>query len=188
MFIKHYTYLRNVIHGSMIETFWTVIPAIILALIAFPSFSLLYSIEEIQTRDMTIKCIGYQWYWSFEHNAVTLGWPKYSSESYMIDTRDLNIGELRLYETDRPLFIPQNANIRLVITADDVLHSFSVPAFGIKVDAVPGRLNQIGLLVERSGVYFGQCSELCGVNHGFMPIKIIVIKYESLLHEINTKY
>jgi cytochrome c oxidase subunit 1 len=172
-------------HGTIIEIVWTVIPAIILLLIAIPSFALLYAMDEIIDPVLTIKVIGHQWYWSYEYSDYSLVYlnnvnPSKLSEiikidSYMVHDKDLDIGDLRLLKTDAPLFLPKNTHIRVLVTSSDVLHSWAVPAFGVKVDAVPGRLNQTSLYIKNSGTFYGQCSELCGVNHAFMPIEVYVV-------------
>lgn len=151
----------------------------ILMFIAIPSFSLLYTIDEVIDPKFTIKVIGHQWYRSYEipqetisdTNKLLMEYKKF--DSYMLPLKELKIGQLRLLEVDRPLECPINTHLRFIITAHDVLHSFAIPSSGIKVDAVPGRLNQISVFIKREGIYYGQCSELCGVNHGFTPIKVI---------------
>lgn len=266
-------------HGTTIEIIWTIIPSIILVLIAIPSFALLYATDELVDPAVTIQVIGHQWYWSYEYNDLTVSinvasnkmnsatffleeefnkktelgkfinrcmylastitdeednylflytrtlyglfTPNFSDydsifeqyiklfpeidpkkwkllgkallvldsntevknlhgsfefDSYLKSEDDLNIGEQRLYETDFPLVLPKNTHIRFMITADDVIHSWSVPALGIKVDAVPGRINHAHTFIKRSGIFYGQCSELCGVNHAFMPIQIIAFE------------
>lgn len=176
-------------HGTVIEIIWTVIPAFILLLIAIPSFALLYAMDEIIDPVLTIKVIGHQWYRSYEYSDYSL--MHLASEnlsrtaliedtiikfdSYMVHEDDLNVGDRRLLKTDAPLFLPKNTHIRLLITASDVLHSWAVPAFGVKVDAVPGRLNQTSLYVKNTGTFYGQRSELRGVNHAFMPIEVYVV-------------
>lgn len=252
--IQTYIFIKSGIskftHNTVIEIVWTIIPSLILVFIGIPSFILLYAMDEIIEPDFIIKCIGHQWYWSYEveypnfsengflktanlssielmlkvlayqgdftgTNIAVSGIPfedkffdllegnkvdagllleldnqaKGMSQdviyrnftSYMINEGDLETGKLRLLEVDNPLFIPQKTHIDLLITANDVLHSWSVPSFGVKFDAVPGRLNHANLFVERTGVFYGQCSELCGVNHGFMPIKVIVESIEDFL-------
>jgi cytochrome c oxidase subunit 1 len=161
-------------HHTLLEIIWTIIPAIILVFIAIPSFTLLYAMDEIGQPKITIKIIGHQWYWSYEYRDLIDEKIKSKSfDSYMILEEDLTEGSLRLLEVDNPLTLPINTAIRLLVTSTDVLHSWAVPSFGIKVDACPGRLNQVGLTIERVGIFYGQCSELCGVNHSFMPIKVI---------------
>lgn len=159
-------------HNTTIEVLWTVIPVVILVVIAVPSFKLLYKSDVIPKVDMTIKATGHQWYWNYEY--VDHG--KFSFDSYMIADEDLKEGQLRLLETDNRVVIPANSVVRIQVTAADVLHAWTVPAFGQKIDAVPGRLNEIWIgPVKNEGVYYGQCSELCGVNHGFMPIAVEVV-------------
>lgn len=170
-------------HASTLEIVWTIVPALILVLVAVPSFSLLYSIEEIVEPLLTVKIIGHQWYWSYEFvnptewfkaagNSEIMPETDYMFDSYMKPTDELFAGQLRLLEVDNRLYLPINVNIRLLITSGDVLHSWAVPSLGIKVDACPGRLNQISLYLKRHGVFYGQCSEICGINHGFMPIVV----------------
>lgn len=159
-------------HNTFIEIVWTTIPSIILFIIAIPSFSLLYLMEELKTPEVNLKVIGHQWYWSYEYHSA--------SENIMYDDvrmvleEDLNVGQFRLLETDPYLNLPLNTNIRVLVTSDDVIHSWTVPSFGLKMDAVPGRLNQVFLHIDRPGIFYGQCSEICGINHGFMPIAISV--------------
>lgn len=173
-------------HCTKVEIYWTLLPCILLILIAIPSFWLLYIFDEILDPSITFKIIGHQWYWSYEmsdFNSLSMHWawlkvsshPKIQHDSYLLDIADLTMGDLRLLKTTIPLILPKDLHIRLLITSDDVLHSFSVPAFGIKLDAVPGRLNQVSTFIKDYGVFFGQCSELCGANHGFMPIEIFVV-------------
>nr|YP_010593748.1 cytochrome c oxidase subunit II [Dendrobathypathes boutillieri]QJS34498.1 cytochrome c oxidase subunit II [Dendrobathypathes sp. n. NB-2020]WAJ54424.1 cytochrome c oxidase subunit II [Parantipathes sp. USNM 1404491]WAJ54437.1 cytochrome c oxidase subunit II [Lillipathes sp. USNM 1457355]WRM53891.1 cytochrome c oxidase subunit II [Myriopathidae sp.]WAJ54450.1 cytochrome c oxidase subunit II [Dendrobathypathes boutillieri] len=174
------SYYRYLIDGVLLETIWTVIPAIILVFIAFPSLKLLYLMDEVMDPALTIKAIGHQWYWSYEYSdyqAETLEF-----DSYMIPTSDLNSGDFRLLEVDNRLVVPINTHVRVLVTGADVLHSFSVPALGLKMDAVPGRLNQTGLFIKRPGVFYGQCSEICGANHSFMPI---VVEAVSLNRYVN---
>lgn len=174
-FRKDILTLNILVHGTVLEIIWTIIPAIILMFIAIPSFALLYSIDEICDPQFTIKVIGNQWYWKYET-------PKDSFDSYMIPTNELIKGQPRLLQVDNPLILPINTQLRFIITATDVLHSFAWPAAGIKVDAVPGRLNQTAALIQREGFSTGQCSESCGVNHAFMPINIIAINPETWLN------
>jgi cytochrome c oxidase subunit 1 len=155
-------------HHTLLEIVWTILPCLVLLLIAIPSFSLLYAIEDFNTIESTIKVIGNQWYWSYEFPAN--GFEK-SFDSVMIPEIDLKDG-LRLLEVDNRLLLPVEKQIRLFITSTDVLHSWAVPSLGVKLDACPGRLNQVALWINRRGVYYGQCSEICGINHSFMPIVI----------------
>lgn len=161
-------------HSSLLEIIWTIIPAVALLLIAIPSFALLYSLDEIVDPSVTLKVIGHQWYWSYEYSdyATLEGGDTLNFDSYMVPTSDLVRGSFRLLEVDNRVILPVNTHIRVLVTAADVLHSWAIPSFGIKVDATPGRLSQVSLFIKREGVYYGQCSEICGVNHGFMPIVI----------------
>nr|YP_009230450.1 cytochrome c oxidase subunit II [Pseudorhombus dupliciocellatus]AID59788.1 cytochrome c oxidase subunit II [Pseudorhombus dupliciocellatus] len=159
---------KLVLDSQLIETIWTILPGIILILIAFPSLRILYLMDEINNPHLTIKALGHQWYWSYEYTDYEdLGF-----DSYMIATSDLAPGQFRLLETDNRMVTPMESPVRLLISADDVLHSWTVPALGVKVDAVPGRLNQTTFIMGRPGVFFGQCSEICGANHSFMPIVV----------------
>ena len=163
-------------HNTTIEVLWTVIPVAILVVIAVPSFKLLYKSDVIPKVDMTIKATGHQWYWNYEY--VDHG--KFSFDAYMIADEDLKEGQPRLLETDNRVVIPSNSIVRVQVTAADVLHAWTIPAFGRKIDAVPGRLNEIWIgPVKNEGVYYGQCSELCGVNHGFMPITVEVVSKDK---------
>jgi len=174
-------------HHTNIERIWTYIPTIILLMIATPSFSLLYSIDELHDPKITLKIIGHQWYWSYEYSdyAVNSIDESIMFDSYMITEDDLVIGALRLLEVDNRIVLPINTSIRLLITSSDVLHSWAVPALGVKMDACPGRLNQVSLFINRTGIYYGQCSELCGINHAFMPIVVEGVTMETYLKWIN---
>ncbi len=161
-------------HASLLEVVWTIIPAILLLLVAIPSFNLLYSLDEIINPSITLKINGHQWYWSYEFSDYYASERKdeLNFDSYMLNIDDLTLGSFRLLEVDNRVILPTLTHIRLLITAADVLHSWAVPSFGIKLDACPGRLSQASLFIKRAGVYYGQCSEICGVNHGFMPIVV----------------
>lgn len=161
-------------HSSILEIVWTLIPAIVLLLIAIPSFALLYSLDELVDPVLTLKVIGHQWYWSYEYSdyATLEGGDTLNFDSYMVPESDLVKGSFRLLEVDNRVVLPINTHIRVLVTSSDVLHSWAVPSFGIKVDATPGRLSQASLFIKREGVYYGQCSEICGVNHAFMPIVV----------------
>ena len=152
---------------KLIEFLWTIFPAVVLIIIGRISILVIYSSEEIVDPSLTIKIIGHQWYWSYEYND-NCKLIKY--DSYLITEEDLVEGELRLLEVNNRLVLPCKTYIRLLITSNDVIHSFCIPSLGIKLDAIPGRLNQILIYILKEGVYFGQCSELCGINHGYMPI------------------
>ena len=158
-------------HNTMLEMLWTAIPVIILVVIAVPSFKLLYLSDVVPKADMTIKAIGHQWYWTYEYPDHG----KFSFDSNMIADDELKAGQRRLLETDTTVVVPVNTTVRVQITADDVIHAWAIPAFGVKLDAVPGRLNETWFKATKEGTYYGQCSELCGVNHGFMPIKVNVV-------------
>lgn len=161
-------------HSSMLEIIWTIIPAVVLLLIAVPSFALLYSLDDIIDPSITLKVIGHQWYWSYEYSdyATLEGGDTLNFDSYMLPVSDLSKGTFRLLEVDNRVVLPIKTHIRVLVTAADVLHSWAVPSFGIKIDATPGRLSQVSLFIKRQGTYYGQCSEICGVNHGFMPIVV----------------
>ena len=175
------TSVSNFHHNNQIEIIWTSIPALVLLSIASPSFSLLYSLDEISNSELSLKILGHQWYWSYEisdFNSCSGGQNlKYSS--YMLTEESLkeknSIGFFRNLETNKRIVLPTNTHLRLLISAVDVLHSWTIPSFGVKVDACPGRLNQANLFIKRFGIFFGQCSEICGVNHGFMPIVLLAV-------------
>nr|YP_009092494.1 cytochrome c oxidase subunit 2 [Cyanoptyche gloeocystis]AIM52080.1 cytochrome c oxidase subunit 2 [Cyanoptyche gloeocystis] len=170
----------SVTHGTFIEIVWTLAPTIILLLVAIPSFALLYSIDEIIDPSLTLKVIGHQWYWSYEYSDDFLLTDKnVSFDSYMILEEDLELGQLRLLEVDNKIVLPINTQIRIIVTSADVIHSWAVPSLGIKCDAIPGRLNQVGLYIKRPGTFYGQCSEICGVNHAFMPIAVEGVNIET---------
>jgi len=161
-------------HSSILEIVWTIIPALVLVILAIPSFSLLYSLDELIDPVITLKVVGHQWYWSYEYSDF-INWDKNESlnfDSYMISTADLTQGSFRLLEVDNRVLLPVNSHIRVLVTAADVIHSWAIPSFGVKIDACPGRLSQGSIFIKREGVYYGQCSEICGVNHGFMPIVV----------------
>lgn len=154
-----------------VETIWTILPAIILIIIALPSLRILYIIDEINNPSLTVKTIGHQWYWSYEYT----DYEDLSFDSYIIPTSDLKPGELRLLEVDNRVVLPMEITIRILISSEDVLHSWAVPSLGLKTDAIPGRLNQTTLLSTRPGLYYGQCSEICGSNHSFIPIVLELV-------------
>ena len=162
-------------HNVKLEVLWTLIPVVILVIIAIPSLRILKFAETIPDHDLTVKIVGYQWYWGYTYPDNG----NFSFDSNIIQDKDLKPGDLRLLEVDNKVVIPVNTNVRLLVTAADVVHSFAVPSFGIKTDAVPGRVNHTWVRVTKLGTYHGQCSELCGVNHGFMPIKIEVVSKED---------
>ena len=157
-------------HNTFLEVLWTVIPVVILVAMAIPSFRLLYKVETIPETDMTIKAIGEQWYWTYTYP----GYRNLTFDASMVDESDLEEGQPRLLTTDYAVTVPVGKTVRLQVTSnpDGVIHSWAMPAFGVKVDAVPGRLSETWFRIEREGTYYGQCSELCGLNHAFMPIMV----------------
>nr|UFQ89302.1 cytochrome c oxidase subunit II [Eopsetta jordani] len=159
---------KLILDSQLIEIIWTILPAVVLAAIALPSLRILYLMDEINDPHLTVKAIGHQWYWNYEYT----DYKELSFDSYMIPTQDLIPGQLRLLEVDHRMIIPSNSPVRVLVTAEDVLHSWAVPSLGVKMDAVPGRLNQTTLYANRTGVFYGQCSEICGANHSFMPIVV----------------
>nr|YP_009693839.1 cytochrome c oxidase subunit II [Hemiscyllium ocellatum]QEI03762.1 cytochrome c oxidase subunit II [Hemiscyllium ocellatum] len=165
---------KYILDSQEIEIVWTILPAIILIMIALPSLRILYLMDEINDPHLTIKAMGHQWYWSYEYT----DYEDLTFDSYMIQTQDLIPGQYRLLETDHRMVVPMESPIRVLVSAEDVLHSWTVPALGVKMDAVPGRLNQTAFIVSRPGVYYGQCSEICGANHSFMPIVVEVVPLE----------
>lgn len=183
VYISH----KYIIHGSLLEIIWTITPALILVTIAFPSFKLLYLIDEVIDPAITIKVVGHQWYWSYEYSDyVDQEGKTINYDSYMIREEDLNVGDLRLLEVDNRLVVPVNTHVRVIITAADVIHSWSIPSLGIKLDAIPGRLNQTNLLAYREGVFYGHCNEICGVNHAFMPIVVESVNLKKYCSHIDS--
>lgn len=168
--IMYHTLFYRVTHLPVLEIIWTLIPTVILLFIAVPSFALLYAMDEVIDPRVTVKAIGHQWYWSYEYSDAAHDPKKF--DSYMIAESALTLGSPRLLSVDNSVVLPAQTHIRVLVTSDDVLHSWAVPALGLKVDAVPGRLSQLALFMRREGVFYGQCSELCGVNHAFMPISV----------------
>nr|YP_010414469.1 cytochrome c oxidase subunit II [Nepsalus decorillus]ATI25219.1 cytochrome c oxidase subunit II [Nepsalus jezoensis]URT60557.1 cytochrome c oxidase subunit 2 [Nepsalus decorillus]URT60570.1 cytochrome c oxidase subunit 2 [Nepsalus decorillus]URT60596.1 cytochrome c oxidase subunit 2 [Nepsalus decorillus]URT60609.1 cytochrome c oxidase subunit 2 [Nepsalus decorillus] len=159
---------RFLLEGQTIEIIWTILPAITLIFIALPSLRLLYLLDEVDNPSITLKAIGHQWYWSYEYSDFL----NMEFDSYMTPTNDLSNNGFRLLDVDNRTTLPANTQVRMLITAADVLHSWTVPAMGVKIDATPGRLNQTNFFINRPGLFFGQCSEICGANHSFMPIVI----------------
>nr|YP_009919015.1 cytochrome c oxidase subunit II [Ptychoptera minuta]QMP96595.1 cytochrome c oxidase subunit II [Ptychoptera minuta] len=159
---------RYLLSGQTIEVIWTILPAIVLMFIAMPSLRLLYLLDEVNDPALTLKTIGHQWYWSYEYSDFS----NLEFDSYMIPTNDLDTSGFRLLDVDNRVILPMNTQIRILVTAADVLHSWTIPALGVKIDGTPGRLNQTNFLINRPGLFFGQCSEICGANHSFMPIVI----------------
>nr|AER58580.1 cytochrome oxidase subunit 2 [Cinclodes aricomae] len=158
----------NTVDAQEVELVWTILPAIVLIMLALPSLQILYMMDEIDEPDLTLKAIGHQWYWTYEYT----DFKDLSFDSYMLPTTDLSLGNFRLLEVDHRVVIPMESPIRVIVTADDVLHSWAVPSLGVKTDAIPGRLNQTSFITTRPGIFYGQCSEICGANHSFMPIVV----------------
>nr|AKJ76816.1 cytochrome c oxidase subunit II [Cophosaurus texanus] len=158
----------NTMDAQEVEMIWTILPAIILVLIALPSLRILYLMDEINNPHLTIKTLGHQWYWSYEYT----DYEDLSFDSYMTPTTELNTGMFRLLEVDNRMVVPMESPIRMLVSAEDVLHSWAVPSLGIKTDAIPGRLNQTTFITSHPGLFYGQCSEICGSNHSFMPIVV----------------
>nr|UDH58743.1 cytochrome c oxidase subunit II [Mesoplodon mirus]UDH58756.1 cytochrome c oxidase subunit II [Mesoplodon mirus]UDH58782.1 cytochrome c oxidase subunit II [Mesoplodon mirus]UDH58795.1 cytochrome c oxidase subunit II [Mesoplodon mirus] len=158
-----------------VETIWTILPAIILIMIALPSLRILYMMDEINNPSLTVKTMGHQWYWSYEYT----DYEDLNFDSYMIPTSDLKPGDLRLLEVDNRMVLPMEMTIRVLVSSEDVLHSWAVPSLGLKTDAIPGRLNQTTLMSMRPGLFYGQCSEICGSNHSFMPIVLELVPLED---------
>nr|YP_010414534.1 cytochrome c oxidase subunit II [Glenoleon pulchellus]URT60700.1 cytochrome c oxidase subunit 2 [Glenoleon pulchellus] len=171
---------RFLLEGQTIEIIWTILPAITLIFIALPSLRLLYLLDEVDNPSITLKAIGHQWYWSYEYSDFL----NVEFDSYMIPTNDLPTNGFRLLDVDNRTVLPMNTQVRMLITAADVLHSWTVPALGVKVDATPGRLNQTNFFINRPGLFFGQCSEICGANHSFMPIVIESIPMKLFINWI----
>nr|AGM33349.1 cytochrome c oxidase subunit II [Spalacopus cyanus] len=165
----------NTMDAQEIETIWTILPAIILIMIALPSLRILYMMDEINSPTLTVKTMGHQWYWSYEYT----DYEELTFDSYMIPTTDLKPGELRLLEVDNRVVLPMEMSVRMLISSEDVLHSWAIPSLGLKTDAIPGRLNQTILMSSRSGLFYGQCSEICGSNHSFMPIVIEMVPLKT---------
>nr|QHF17689.1 cytochrome c oxidase subunit II [Trichiosoma vitellina] len=172
---------RYLLNKQNIEIIWTVMPMLMLIFIAMPSIHLLYLMDEVSNPILTIKSIGHQWYWSYEYS----DFKNIEFESYMNQKNKIKLNSFRLLDVDNNLILPMNTNMRMLITSTDVIHSWAMPSLGKKIDAIPGRLNQISLMIKRPGLLFGQCSEICGANHSFMPIVIESIPMNSFLKWIN---
>nr|UJG45152.1 cytochrome c oxidase subunit II [Leptopeza flavipes] len=173
---------RFLLHGQTIEVIWTILPAIVLLFIALPSLRLLYLLDEINEPIITLKSIGHQWYWSYEYSDFL----NIEFDSYMIPTNELSNNSFRLLDVDNRIVLPMNNQIRILITAADVIHSWTVPALGVKIDGTPGRLNQTNFSINRPGLFYGQCSEICGANHSFMPIVIESIPVNNFIKWISS--
>nr|APH08629.1 cytochrome c oxidase subunit II [Conus ventricosus]ATZ70972.1 cytochrome c oxidase subunit 2 [Conus (Lautoconus) sp. MNCN 95094]WIM50620.1 cytochrome c oxidase subunit II [Conus ventricosus]WIM50633.1 cytochrome c oxidase subunit II [Conus ventricosus]WIM50672.1 cytochrome c oxidase subunit II [Conus ventricosus] len=176
LMLSKYT-CRSLVEGQEIETIWTIVPAIILVFLALPSLRLLYLLDEISDCSLTVKSIGHQWYWSYEYSDFS----NIEFDSYMVPTDELEVGDFRLLEVDHRVVLPTQTDIRVLVTSADVIHSWTVPSLGVKVDAIPGRLNQLGFFIKHPGVFYGQCSEICGANHSFMPIVVEAIPLANFM-------
>ena len=173
-------------HNVLVEIIWTLVPCLILIVMAVPSFKVLYSQDTIPKADVTIKAIGYQWYWGYEYPDENIIF-----DSYMIEEEDLKEGQPRLLAVDNAVVVPVNKVVKILITANDVLHAWALPSFGVKRDAMPGRINETWFKAEKVGTYYGQCSELCGIKHAFMPIEVRVVsdqEYQEWLDEAKIKF
>ncbi len=173
-------------HNTTIEILWTVVPVIILVAIAVPSFRLLFYQLKVPPADITVKATGKQWFWSYSYPDS-----KFEFNSLMVQDKDLKAGQPRLLAVDNEMVVPVNKVVKLLVTGADVIHSFSVPSFGIKIDAIPGRINETWFKAEKEGVYYGQCSQLCGRDHAFMPIAVHVVsqqEYSAWLDQAKKKY
>lgn len=175
-------------HGTLIELIWTISPALVLVAIAFPSFKLLYLMDDVLDPAMTVKAVGHQWYWSYEYSDfVNDDGESIEFDSYMVPDSDLEDGQLRLLDVDNRIVVPVDTHIRFVVTGRDVIHDFAVPSLGLKIDCTPGRLNQCSVFIQREGVFYGQCSELCGVYHGFIPICVERVSLEKYLSWLDSQ-
>jgi len=173
-------------HNVTVEILWTLIPCLILIIMAVPSFKILYKQDTIPKADVTVKAVGYQWYWGYEYPDENIIF-----DSYMIETKDLKENQPRLLTVDHQVVVPVNKVVKVLITANDVLHAWALPSFGVKRDAVPGRINETWFKAEKIGTYYGQCSELCGIKHAFMPINVKVVSdedYQEWLAEARVKF
>lgn len=171
---------RYLLDGQIIEIIWTVLPAVILIILALPSLRLLYLIDETTEPSITLKTIGHQWYWRYEYS----DFKDIEFDSYIIPRNSLEDSDFRLLEVDNRVILPYLTQIRLLVTAGDVIHSWTIPSLGIKADAIPGRLNQLNILFNRPGIFYGQCSEICGANHSFIPISVEAINPQDFLNWI----
>jgi len=173
-------------HNTFIEIIWTVVPVLILVAVAVPSFRLLFYELKVPAADLTVKVTGKQWFWSYSYPDS-----KFEFDSLMVQDKDIKSGQLRLLSVDNEMVVPVNKVVHVLVTGADVIHSFSVPSFGIKIDAIPGRLNETWFKAEREGMYYGQCSQLCGRDHAFMPIAVRVVSekdYTAWLDQAKKKY
>lgn len=174
-------------HNTILEILWTLVPIIILVVIGIPSIRLLHKMETPQDAELTIKAVGHQWYWSYEYPDAKNDGKHFEFDSYMIEDKDLKPGHLRLLDVDNPLVVPVDTVVRVLVTSVDVLHSFAVPSLGIKRDAVPGRINETWFSIKKPGMYYGQCSELCGTKHSFMPIAVKAVSRDEYQEWLKSK-
>ena len=172
---------RFLLEGQIIELIWTILPAITLIFIALPSLRLLYLLDELNNPLITLKSIGHQWYWSYEYS----DFHNIEFDSYIISSDSLSPNNFRLLDVDNRIILPINNQIRIIVTATDVIHSWTIPSLGVKIDANPGRLNQTNFFINRPGIFYGQCSEICGANHRFIPIVIERISIKNFINWIN---
>jgi len=176
LMLNKYT-CRSLVEGQQIETIWTIVPAFILIFLALPSLRLLYLLDEVGDCNLTLKSIGHQWYWSYEYSDFL----NIEFDSYIIPTSDLESGDFRLLEVDHRVVLPVGTDIRVLVTSADVIHSWTVPSLGVKADAIPGRLNQLSFCIKYPGIFYGQCSEICGANHSFMPIVVEAVPLDNFI-------
>nr|UPL65961.1 cytochrome c oxidase subunit II [Hyalopeplus sp.] len=173
---------RYLLEGQTIELVWTMLPAITLLFIALPSLKILYLMDEMYKPMMTVKAIGHQWYWSYEYSDMK----NIEIESYMKPTNEMQKNEFRLLDVDNRMILPMKSNIRILVTSSDVIHSWTIPSLGVKIDGTPGRINQGLLNMKRPGIMYGQCSEICGANHSFMPIVVESVSMNQFLNWLNS--
>ena len=174
-------------HNTVIEVLWTVVPVLILVIIAIPSFRLMYFMDRVPDAEMTVKVVGNQWFWTYSYPDQG----DLTFNSNLVPENDLQPGQKRLLEVDNPLVVPTETNIRVLITGVDVLHSWFIPSFGIQFYAVPGRVNETWMRVRQPGVFYGECNQICGINHAFMPIKVVAVpksEFERWLVEAKQKF
>lgn len=172
---------RFLLENQNIEIIWTILPGLILIFIALPSLRLLYLLDEVNNPRVTLKAIGHQWYWRYEYSDFA----RVEFDSYIVPTDEIGSSGFRLLDVDNRTVLPINTQIRVLIRAADVIHSWTVPALGVKADAIPGRLNQVRFLIRRPGLFYGQCSEICGANHRFIPIVVESVSVDSFLKWIS---
>nr|UPL66013.1 cytochrome c oxidase subunit II [Myrmedobia distinguenda] len=173
---------RYLLENQLIELIWTILPTIMLVFIALPSLKILYLMDEVYKPLITVKAIGHQWYWSYEYTDFN----ELEFESYMKPMNEMKMSDFRLLDVDNRMILPMNSQIRILVSSADVIHSWTIPSLGVKVDATPGRLNQNSILMNRPGVMYGQCSEICGANHSFMPIVLESTNMDQFMNWIET--